>query len=187
MKTYLSITLAFVLSMLAFTALADDHIDPNKLNFGVGWSMTETGEMDMAEKYNSLLLRGGFVVNDRLTVEGEAMFSISSSGDVSEAIQSASFSGYGLYAKHTFWNQDQLSIHGRLGYADDRFPGIKLFNKGAPDEEAAGVSMSDAGLSYGIGASWHMSDSTSLRFDWTAHEAEHEHGTALSLAYMVHL
>ena len=97
LETYLSITLAFILSMLAFTALADD-IDAKNLSLGIGWDIADTA----GEKYNSLLMRAGYDLNDNLTIEGEASFSFSSSGDVSEVVENTKFSGYGIYANEHF-------------------------------------------------------------------------------------
>lgn len=146
-----------VVSMLTLAALS---AQAQSMYGDVAYQMFDT---DLAT--DPAAVRGiiGYKVNPNLAVEGMLGLGVRDGKDASFAIPAKVKLDRlaGIYAKSSFKLNDAFELYGRLGYVN---------YKATASASAGGftVKVSDSGsdVSYGIGASYYVSPSTSINVDY---------------------
>ena len=157
-----------LMSTTTFAQTSDVYAD-------VGYTMLSTrvssGGVTLASDPTMLRLMVGTEINENLALEGMAGFSMSDdevkvNGISLSSLVSTSFkvkSAYGVFIRPKTMLNDSVELFGRLGYTKANY-----------SMAVASVNLSDSesGVSYGVGASYKLTEAAKITVDYTSYVSD---------------
>ena len=111
------------------------------------------------ENYNSVMLQGGYKFNDYVAVEGRYWFGVDSEFTVGSETFDQSIDSWGIYVKPMYPVTEEFNVYALLGYASSQY------------NNTTSARFHDAtmdGFSWGLGASYAVSDNVDLFVDYVS-------------------
>ena len=171
MKLLSKMRLAALIALVSSSAIAQQ----SPVSAEVGYTMLSTklsaSGITLSSDPTMLRLLLGTELNENLDLEG--MVGLASSGDDVKvngislsSLVSNSFkvkSAYGVFIRPKTMLNDQLELFGRLGYSKLKY-----------NMSVASLNLSDSesGMSFGVGASYKLSDTAKLTVDYTSYVSD---------------
>ncbi|WP_370335506.1 outer membrane beta-barrel protein [Parvularcula marina] len=194
------------LALITGTAAAQDQMgqgtEDTGLYVGGGYTFLDIeSEEDIGDNTNALTGRLGWQIIPNFALEGEATFGIddgefdydgdeddfdfddNNDGDLDDVLNADGELGLdylvGLYGKYTLPVTDAVDLYARAGYA---FAEIDATFETAGGNEFS-IGGSESGFAFGGGAGLDMTESSTVRLDYTRYEFEDANADGVNVTY----
>lgn len=159
-------------------------------------------DVEVGGETNALFLRTGYAFTPYFSLEGEATFGIddgefdfdadeddfdfddNDDGDLEDTLRVGGDLGLdylaALYGRFTYPVSDRIDLSARAGYA---FAEIDTSFDDINGEEITVAGSSEGGFAFGAGAGFDLTESSTIRADYTRYEFDGANADGLSVAY----